>query len=182
MRNYFHILGGLLLAFLLFAKPADAQSIAGSSARLQSSIEISKSEIDKKIEIIAVKNVLAKYNSPYIDEAENYVEIAHKHDIDPYLVVSISGVESQFGNRMIKSTNNPFGWGVGRIPFKSWEDGIEVVSSSLKTKYIDKGAETVFDIGPRYAGGSTTWAPKVNMYMQKFEAEQARIEKILSLS
>lgn len=137
--------------------------------------------IDEYIKITAIRNVLSRYDSPMVEEAENFYIVAKAMKLDPYMLPSIAGVESYFGSKLIPGTNNPFGWNVGRTPFPTWGDGIATVGYALRHKYYDKGAESMMDVGKKYAGGSTTWAPKVLSFMNKFEEEEARLRRYLLL-
>lgn len=150
-----------------------------SSAQLVK--ETDQDTVDEYIKITAIRNVLSRYDSPMVDEAENFYIVAKAMELDPYMLPSIAGVESFFGQKLIQGTNNPFGWNVGRTPFPTWGDGIATVGYALRHKYYDRGAETMMDVGKKYAGGSTTWAPKVLSFMNKFEEEEARLRRYLLL-
>lgn len=170
----------ILVAFAIMVlapqKAYASEKIAGQSASLQiDSVESDSRE--EFIRVAAIKSVLARYNSPMIDEAENFVIVANAMDLEPYMLPSMAGVESGFGKLLIPGTNNPFGWNVGRTPFDTWSDGIATVGYALRHKYYDRGAVTMMDIGKIYAGGSITWAPKVETFIAQFEAEEARIRR-----
>lgn len=170
----------MFLTFLVVV-PQDAQAtnkVADQSAQI-----ISESTIDSEdmIKTMAIKNVLARHKSPFVDSADHFVAIAKEMDIDPYMLPAITGVESGFGRALIPGTYNPFGWGVGRIKFTDWNHGITTVATGLRKSYFNKGAKTVYEVGPRYAGGSTTWAPKVVMFMNAFRAEENRVKRMYFL-
>lgn len=166
-----------LIVLLMIPSKAEAQEkIADSSAVLH--IEEAQNEATEDfIRITAIKNVLARYNSPMITEAENFVIVAEAMNLNPYMLPSMAGVESAFGKRLIPGTHNPFGWNVGRTPFATWSDGIATVGYALRHKYYNKGAQSMMDIGRKYAGGSTTWAPKVERFIVQFEKEEAKIRR-----
>lgn len=160
---------------LLFPLKVDAaEKQAGQSAGL---VQASAESIDDQMRATAIKNVLTRYKSPMVGEAENFIIVANAMDLDPYMLPAIAGVESGFGNALIQGSNNPFGWNVGRTPFPTWSDGIATVGYALRHKYIDRGAESLDAIGHRYAGGSTTWAPKVVGYIAMFEKEEAKVRR-----
>ncbi len=166
----------LVLLVSMFASPQplrayEAVSVS-HSAQLQSSID-TETLIQKQ----AMRAVLHRHRSPLADEVDHFMRIAQENELDPYMLPSIAGVESGFGRVMIDGTHNPFGWNVGRTYFPSWEAGIETVGIALREKYINRGAESLEAIGHRYAGGSTTWAPKVRTFMSKFEREEAKIRR-----
>lgn len=155
---------------------------AGASAQLKSTFISGSNHTDSRHEVIAIKNVLERYGSPLAAEAETFVVTARALNLDPYLLPSIAGVESGFGDRYIKSTYNVFGYGVGKIPFDNFAHGIAKVGYALRFKYIDAGAETLAQIGHRYAGGSTTWAPNVQNYINVFEREEQKLKRLELLS
>jgi hypothetical protein len=102
--------------------------------------------------------------------AEELVAASDKYGLDWRLVPAISGVESTFGKHIPKGSYNAYGWANGDYRFKSWEDSIEIVSQTLRTKYIDRGAPSINKIARRYAPPSTTWARNVKFFMYKIEA------------
>lgn len=155
---------------------------AGASAQLETTLTIDESAQSDQLKISAIKNVLTRYNSPLAGEAEAFVITARALHLDPYLLPSISGVESGFGLHYIKNTHNVFGFGVGKIPFDNFADGIARVGYALRYKYINRGTENLAQIGHRYAGGSTTWAPKVQHFMNAFEREEQKLSRFDYLS
>ena len=112
---------------------------------------------------------LESQKSPLADYAEEFIEYADTYDLDWRLVPAITGVESSFGKRIPANSYNAYGWANGEYRFSSWEDSIEHVSMTLKTKYIDKGAPSINKIGKRYAPPSSTWAGKVKYFMGKID-------------
>lgn len=118
-----------------------------------------------------VARFLASQGSPLVFAAPSFVMEADKHDFDYRLLVAISGVESTFGKHYIPGTYNVWGWGVGRIPFLSFEDGITRISADLKNKYIDRGASDIDKIARIYCPPThESWAAKVKFFMEKIEA------------
>lgn len=186
--KYKYLIATLLLALSLrgvvfMPTAVNAQEIheAGASARLDVTSKAHEA-IEAKIKIRAIQNVLSDYNSPLVAEAEAFVVTARALDLNPYLLPAIAGVESGFGQRYIKHTHNVFGFGVGRTPFDNFADGIARVGYALKFNYINKGASTLAQVGHRYAGGSNTWAPKVQGYMNAFEREEQKLRRFELLS
>lgn len=173
----------LIMTFMFGLMPTNAfAEEAGASAQLETIAPTVNEKMESQIKITAIKNVLTRYKSPLVDEAETFVITARALELDPYLLPSIAGVESGFGQRYIKPTHNVFGYGVGRIPFDNFADGIARVGYALRFKYINRGAETLAQIGHRYAGGSTTWAPKVQTYINAFEREEEKLRRFDLLS
>lgn len=147
------------------------EKIAASSA----TITVNRNNKKLMIKKLVIKRILAKHKSPLLAEAATFIDQAQVNELDPYLVVSIAGVESTFGKFLAHGTNNPFGWGGGLIRFSSYKDAISTVSGSLKTKYIDRGANTVAKIGKIYAPPSRTWSFNVENFMKQFYNEEAKI-------
>ena len=158
----FAIFLGLLL---WLASPASADFyVAGSSAELKTTPASSN---DPRVETL--RKYLLGHKSPLADYAQDFVAASDKYGLDWRLVPAISGVESTFGKRIPKGSYNAYGWANGNYKFKSWEDSIEIVSKTLRTKYIDKGAPSINKIARRYAPPSSTWARNVKFFMYKIE-------------
>jgi hypothetical protein len=126
------------------------------------------------LRVKALERLFEKHNSPLAPYAKVYVETADKYGVDWRLLPAISGLESSFGVHQLSGSHNSYGWGGGRIYFDSYEDGIETIISSLKKRYYDRGADTVYKIAPIYAE-SKTWAPRVTSFMNQIDAEYAHL-------
>jgi len=161
------------------AKPANGQNIAADSAKVLSteSGNFSTLRIIKKK--MAIRKILNDYNSPFLDSTETFVSTCMNYDLDCYLLPSIAGLESTFGNFVHPNSNNPFGWGGGYIIFASWDEAIKTVGRNLKKNYINKGADTIEKIAPIYAE-SNTWASRVSYFRNQFELEEDKINSVLS--
>jgi hypothetical protein len=162
---------GLFSALLSMATPAQAQLVAGQSAVMHytksnaaSSNESEALFIKKK----AIRAYLLKRNAPLADHVDTFIKACTTYDLDCYLLPAITGVESSFGVYMAQGTNNPFGWGRGLMQFTDFDEAIMTVARGLRENYIDKGAETVEQIGAIYCEGNT-WSGKVNYFMQQIE-------------
>jgi hypothetical protein len=127
-------------------------------------------EVDGRV--VALRAFLEKHDSPLAPYAADFVASADAYDVDWRLLPAISGVESSFGKRLIPGSHNAYGWGGGYIYFRDWEEGIETVNRSLRRRYLDRGADTVDEIGPIYAEASD-WASKVKYFMEKIDEEEA---------
>lgn len=157
----------LLITIAIFPKNTFAATSAASSAALTP--EIKPKGVDLRVQ--ALGNVLNRYKSILGPYAGSYVASADKYNVDWKLLPSIAGLESTFGRAYIEGTYNVYGWGSGRIYFKSWEDGIDEINSKLRSNYMDKwGAQNVWEIGPIYAE-SPTWAVRVNSFMTEIDNE-----------
>ncbi|MEX2028196.1 MAG: hypothetical protein WD988_01715 [Candidatus Curtissbacteria bacterium] len=102
------------------------------------------------------------------------VEIADKYGIDYKLIPAISIKESGGGNNIPQDSFNAWGFENGKTKFGSWEQAIDIVGKTLKTRYIDKGLITPEQIMPVYAppavlnGGG--WARDINFLFSKIES------------
>lgn len=168
----FIILIGL---FLFRSDSVQAVRVADDSAMILNSMEKTNLNSQKRI---AIKNVLKKYKSPLLSEINSFISACETYEIDCYLLPSISGLESTFGQFIYPRSHNPFGWGGGYIMFDNWNEGINTVAKGLKTNYIARGADTVEKIAPIYAE-SKTWAPRVANFMNEFKTEEQKINLLI---
>lgn len=153
---------------------------ADASARLAN--ERSDAHSQKKESIIRIKKmvitkVLRERHSPLTGSADAFVNSAFRYDIDPYLLPSISWLESSLAKRYIYGTYNPFGYGGGKIGWNSFEEGIDVVAKALSERYYGRGAKTIYDIGRLYAT-SPSWAFRVEKFMNHFYNEEKKIQEM----
>lgn len=167
----------MLAAFLLVASIFSPQTyastnVSGSSAQLQ--IVSAKPKIDSDMRVVALQNVFNRYNPTLAPHAGAYVKYADMYGIDWKLLPAISGLESTFATRYVEGTYNAYGWGGGYIYFDSWEDGIQTISKALRLKYYDRGADTVWKIGPIYAEAEH-WSTRVNYFMQEINTEYLQL-------
>ena len=149
-----------------------SEKIAGASATLTAVIQ--KDELSFDMRVIAVENVFKHYNSILVPYARSYVKYADKFGVDWKLLPAISGLESYFATYYVPDTYNAYGWGGGYIYFQSWDDGIETINKALREKYMDRGADDVWKIGPIYAQ-SPTWSVRVNSFMREIDREYIKL-------
>lgn len=128
-----------------------------------------------------LRRFLASHDSPLEPFATDFVKIADKYGVDWKLVPAITGVESTFGKFIPSGSFNAYGWANGNFYFQSWPESIEIVAKTLKERYIDRGADTVWKIAPIYAPPSKTWAFKVDYFMEKIENFDPDLQKASSL-
>jgi hypothetical protein len=125
------------------------------------------------LKLTAIKSVLERNNSPLQDEADVFIEVCIKYNIDCYLLPAIAGAESSYGNVVRHSSYNPFGWGGGQIIFPSWEESIRSVAEGLNDHYISVGLKDVDSIGTKYAT-SSEWSTKIKTFMAELRAEEEK--------
>lgn len=165
MRKFITCIVSTIALFSVFTCGVKANSTeAGASAVLKNS-QTKKSEFDYRIYVL--KKFLAKNNSPLTPYSIDFIEKADMYQIDYRMVPAITGVESTFGRQIPVNSYNAYGWANGKYAFKSWPDSIEIVTKTLKYKYVDKGAVTVAKIARIYAPPSTTWSYKVQNFITK---------------
>lgn len=176
----------LISIFFLSIQNVKAEQTAGSSAAIkvtslpimsENSVDIQKMYKIKK----AMQSVLKKYDSPLVNEIDNFVDACIAYKLDCYLLPSIAGLESTFGRFIWPNSYNPFGWGGGYIMFSNWKDGISTVAGGLRNNYINKGAQSIDDIGNIYSE-SSTWSTRVQYFMNSFRQEEAKLELFLSMN
>jgi hypothetical protein len=178
MKRLITLLLFVLMCLRMVPSASAVEKTSDSSAKL-ATISTSK-KLNYEVQKRTIKTILAKYNSDLTDQADSFLQASYKYDLDPYLLVSISGLESGFGRAMIDGTYNAYGWGSGTIYFTSWEDGIEKISAGLRNNYYNRGAKTVADVGRVYAA-SPTWAVRVEGFMNIFKREEVRQKELLSV-
>ena len=106
-----------------------------------------------------------------------FAKYSIEYEVDPYLAVSISLLETgcKWGcSRLVRECNNVGGmkgnpgcFGGNFRKFETLEDGIEAFIKLLSTGYYKKGLTTPELMEKKYAGGSNTWAAKVNNYINQ---------------
>lgn len=160
-----------LIALTIFLHKAEIVSadnpVAGASAQLAESIEITNEDSDYRE--IVLRQYLEGHNSPLSEHAGSFVAYADEYGLDWRLVPAISGVESTFGKHIPYKSYNAYGWANGKYAFSSWDQSIEVVSQTLREKYLDRGATNINLIARRYAPPSPTWSWKVKYFMNEID-------------
>jgi len=123
--------------------------------------------------IQALRDFFEKQRSPLAENAETFVNVAEKYDIDYRLLPAIACMESSCGKRLIPNSYNPFGWGIygkNAIYFKSYDEAIEVVGKGISEKYVSKGLDTPEKMAPVYTPpNSVNWKNGVNFFIGKIE-------------
>jgi len=147
------------------AREVCAKNISGQSATI--SINNGNQSFDYRVENLRL--FLEKYNSPLALYAEEFVVYADENNLDYRLIPAITGVESTFGKHIPQNSYNAYGWANGNYQFASWEDSISHVSETLKSKYIDRGVDSIFEIARVYAPPSKTWGRNVSFFVSKID-------------
>ncbi len=175
-------LGTPLFLFLTLSYLLQISSLKGSGAVLSEStqgiayaalppndntIEGTVVQEDSKVEI--VRQFLAKYDSPLAEYAPDIIAASNRYDIDYRLLPAIAMQESIGCKRIIKDSNNCWGWGIygGKVTkFNNFPEAIETITKTLSTKYRDHGLVTPFEIAKLYNPRNTNnWAENVSHFM-----------------
>ncbi len=165
-----------LLAISIFPQKTHAsEKISDASAKLQITTLIRSQSSDMRV--VAIEKVFERHNSNLAQYAPLFVKYADEYGIDWRLLPAIAAHESYYGSMYVYGTHNVYGWGGGYIYFPTWDDGIRTISQALHDNYYNRGATTVWTIGPIYAG-DPAWSNHVNNYMQEFNNEYFQLSDI----
>ncbi|MEK7065669.1 MAG: hypothetical protein AAB961_01630 [Patescibacteria group bacterium] len=170
----------ILLVFLGASTPAFAADVAVGTA----SLVVHQAVADTRIALL--RAYLSSQNSPFVDEANHFIEEADRLSLDWRLVAAISGVESTFGKQIPTGSYNAWGWGIPTgaqwgIAFADWKSGITTVSEGLKYNYIDRGAITIDQMGRIYAA-SPAWPWKVRYFIDQITEFAPNSPALLSVT
>ncbi len=143
------------------AQAAEVQAVENTAA---------EPEVDPRVLIL--EKYLEEKNSPLAGEADTFIEVADKYNLDWKFLPAIAGMESNFGQRVLENSYNPFGWGGGYTYFESWEDGIETVGAELYQRVVIKyGTPTAESLGPSYCPPNyRNWIAGVNFFMDELSS------------
>lgn len=145
-------------------------ALPGDGIYVEESIE----PVDARSKII--ENLFRKFKSPLADKAQVFVSVSDKYRLDYKLLPAIAMQESKGGQKIIKDSYNPFGYGIYGslvIKFSSWEEAVERVGRSLREDYLDQGLKTPTQIMAKYTPPSLAkgggWAKGVSHFMQQLQ-------------
>lgn len=125
---------------------------------------------DERVELL--REFLEGYASPLVEEAETFIKVSDKYNLDWRFLPAITGVESTFGHQVAKNTFNPFGWGGGWVKFDSWSEAIETVGRELSARGERAGISTPEEWAPSYCPpNSKNWSRGVRYFMEELEKE-----------
>jgi len=157
-----------------------------SMAAVAQGVSIAKeNEVDKKAGIFhsiesaqvdrvaVVQKFLEKYNSPMVENANTFVIVADKYNLDYRLLPAISCLESACGKRLIAESYNAWGWGVyggNYIKFDNFDNGIEEVAKGIYKGYVQKGLDTPAKMAPIYTPPRPQyWLGGIRQYMGQMD-------------
>lgn len=168
MKCKYYLFIFIIFSFVFSQEAIAQEKASGSSAVMDD--DKKKEELDKRA--IILRKFLEKNNSPLASSSAVFVKEADKYKLDWKFVAAISGIESSFGQFLPYNSYNAWGWGIygDKVTyFTSYDEGIKIISKSLKEDYMGKwGAKDVYQIGKIYAA-SPTWAQRVIGFMNDIE-------------
>lgn len=131
----------------------------------------------------AIKDLLGEFNSPLENKSPTFVSCADEHNVNPYLLVGISKIESTFGKNACEG--NPFGWSSCKTPFSTFKSACQAVAKGIATlPYYEQYRSTgrIQDLGKTYCPSSSgcdtdNWVDIVGSVVTELEEK----ELVLSL-
>lgn len=120
------------------------------------------------------------------DNTSDFFDAGEEFGIDPYLIMAIGIHESAGGQKIPPGSFNPFGRVCGKgyecvvardattgesvywIKFESWKEAIFDEAKYLRTKYYDRGFNTIEKIGKIYAE-DIYWPQKIRRIIKTIE-------------
>lgn len=189
-RRMFRKLGRIYLWFLVapitllftifslysVSKPQTTQAFIASTDRLN--------PLDQSSQVLGTQVTdwrpirVAKFlkGTPLEKYSTEIVAASDKYEIDYRLIPAIAMKESGAGRVTPKESFNAWGFENGRTRFESWEQAIDMVAKTLKTRYIAKGMDTPDKMMAVYAPPATEngggWAIAINNYLSQMESSE----------
>jgi hypothetical protein len=151
--------------------------IKATSAETTLSPEAQKLQADREEKAAKIDAYYAQYDLPLAGHGMHMVLVAEEHDLDWRLLPAIAMRESTGCKFIIKSNNNCFGWGSGKIKFKDFDEAIDTVGSHLggenprTSRYYD-GKDTL-GILKSYNSVIPTYSKEILSIMSKIEKTEA---------
>ena len=96
------------------------------------------------------------------------LQVEKDYNCNALYTLAVAKLETGLGTSVNCVTkNNLFGMrgNTDWLSYATKSDSVIAFGKLMKSNYFSKGYITLERIGPRYAEGSTTWAPKAKMYM-----------------
>ncbi len=95
-------------------------------------VPVEEQRIEEDMRVQKINAYFEKRAMPLAGYGAQFVAVADTYGLDPYLLPAIAVRESSGGKRLMN--NNPFGWGSAKIPFKDFNEAIDVVGWNLAGK------------------------------------------------
>ena len=125
----------LALAFIpMLATPTIGLNIVSSNSASSNTVAEVKENSDsiaiiRKINADKLDKYFSERSMPLEGYGMQFILIAEKYGLPYNFLPAISAIESSGGKAAYN--NNPFGWGSAKIPFKDFNEAIEVVGKNL---------------------------------------------------
>lgn len=140
-------------------------TILGNASR--SGEELSPSPVGKSGLTITDLQKLTK-GTPLAGIEPALLKIETDYNCNALYALAVAKLESGIGTSVNARTKNNIYGILGKsdwLSYVSKSDSVISFGKIMKSNYFSKGFVTLERIGPRYAEGSTTWAPKAKNYM-----------------
>lgn len=104
------------------------------------------------IEAAELDKFLRDRGSPMAGMGEALLDVGWRYNLDPRLLVAISGADTGFGRVLCTPFNawNWFWFEWCNSPFESWRQALDEVARGLRMYYLDQGLTDVDTIARRY--------------------------------
>ena len=148
-----------LIGLVVFVENSDEQSELISPIPEQTKLSNPSESVQVAINSyreMAIKELLSEFESPLTNKSGVFVSCADEHNINPYLLVGISRIESTFGKNACEG--NPFGWSSCRTQFSTFESSCKAVAKGIANlSYYEQYRNTgrLKDLGETYCPPST---------------------------
>jgi hypothetical protein len=115
-----------------------------------------------------IDDYLTRKHSPMAGMGSVFAGYGRDYDVDPRLIVAISGAETTFGQHLC-AANNAWNWFHRRTcppsTFTSYQEGAERVTRFMRRSYINKGYDSIELIRYKYcATGCENWVSLVSRF------------------
>lgn len=121
-----------------------------------------------------VEDFFKRYKSLLSNHSETFIQVADKYSLDYRLLPAIAMQESNGAKKVIKDSQNPFGYGIYGslvLKFSSWEESIERVGQALREDYLNQGLTSPYAIMTKYTPQSlakgSAWSKGVTSFMEE---------------
>jgi hypothetical protein len=128
-----------------------------------------------------IDSFLSDQGSPIAGNGSTFFNSGVQYDVDPRLIVAISGQESSFGTNWAACKPPPLGYNAWswfyngncpNSPFSSFANGIQKVTSGIRRLYLNQGRTTIASIEQLYcASGCGNWTGGVSDFYLSLGAE-----------
>ncbi len=120
---------------------------------------------------------LQRKQSPMAGVGSALVDYSRQYNVDPRLVIAISGAETTFG-RHLCADNNAWNWfhhrNCAQSPFENYPQGAERVTRFMRLSYLNRGYTTIELIRYKYCtSGCENWISLVTAFHDEMPENQA---------